>query len=461
VNRWALPGLIAAGFGLRLAGMWQSLYADEVFTHDIVTQASGPIDVLHRVHDTSITPPLHYLLAWMAVQLGDPAWTVRLPSLLLGTATIPLIYALAKRTIGSGLVAAGLYAIGPFALFYGTEARAYATLVFIVAASTLALLLAIDTGRRRWWVLYAVLTAAAMYTHYTAIFVLAVQAIWAFRKETVIAMAGAVLLWLPWVPSYLHQKDNPGVEAIGALFPLTPKDFGKALVQLIDGHPFVKLTDLPGVVGVALLAIGVAIALPSVRRPSRRAFLIIALAAATPIGVLLSQAAGQDIYAPRNLIASLPYACVGLGALLERRRIAIAFAAAALVIGAVEFEQPANRRTPWGEVAKYIDSHAAPSDAVVQVDYFGTSDPFGRKPLLRSLQIEIEKPHRTLQQLRFDDAAAWERAARGSRFVYASATGLPGLGNPSPPRPGPHFKLILRRNWDGFAPVSVFVYEVR
>jgi hypothetical protein len=458
VRRWILPGLIVAGFGLRLAGMWQSLYGDEIFTHDIVTHGG----VLQAVHDTSITPPLHYVLAWLSVQLGDPTWTVRLPSLILGTATIPLLYLLARRTIGEGYVAAGLYAIGPFALFYGTEGRAYATLVFLVVASTLSLLLALDTGRKRWWVLYAIAAAAAMYTHYTAIFVLVVQAIWAFRKETVIASLGAVVLWLPWVPSYLHQKDNPGVEAIGALFPLTAKEFGKALVQLVDGHPFVKLTSLPGVIALVLLAAAVIIALPGVRKPSRRGWLIIALAAATPVGVLLSQAAGQDIYAPRNMFASLPYICVGLGALLERRRVAIGLAAAALVIGAIEFEQPANRRTPWKQVASYIDSHAAPGDAVVQVDYFGISDPFGRTPLLRSLQIYVDKPHRTLRQLRFDDAAAWESAARGSRRVYASATGLPGIDKPpSLPRPGPHLRLVERHDWDGFAPVSVFVYEVR
>ena len=389
VRRWILPGLIVAGFALRLGGMWQSLYGDEIFTHDIVTGHGNPIDVLREVHDTSITPPLHYLLAWLSVQLGDPTWTVRLPSLILGTATIPLIYALAKRTVGDGLVAAGLYAIGPFALFYGTEARAYATLVFILTASTLVMLLAIDTGRTRWWVLFAVLTAAAMYTHYTALFVLAVQGAWALytaRRPALLALAGAVVLWLPWVPSYLHQKDNPGVEAIGALFPLTVKEFAKALVQLVDGHPFVKLGGLPGVVGVALLAIAIVIGATGLKRvrPQPRVWLIIGLAVATPVGVLLSQAAGQDIYAPRNLIGSLPYICVGLGALLEQRRVAIGFATAALVIGAVEFEQPANRRTPWREVARYIDSHAAPSDAVVQVDYFGTSDPFGRKPLLNA-----------------------------------------------------------------------------
>ena len=39
----------------------------------------------------------------------------------------------------------------------------------------------------------------------------------------------------------------------------------------------------------------------------------------------------------------------------------------------------------------------------------------------------------------------------------AAAQGAP----PTPPQPGPGFRLVERRDWDGFAPVSVFVYDVR
>jgi 4-amino-4-deoxy-L-arabinose transferase-like glycosyltransferase len=165
----ALIGITAVGFALRVAGMDQSLYGDERYTYSIVT-GHGLGGVWHQVYSTSITPPLHYYLAWLSVQFGgDKTILVRLPSLLLGTATIPLLYVLAKRIGGTavGLLAAGLLALSPFAIFYSTEARAYETVVFLVTVSTLALLKARDGGRA-WWVVYIIASCAAIWAHYTA-----------------------------------------------------------------------------------------------------------------------------------------------------------------------------------------------------------------------------------------------------------------------------------------------------
>src|SRR2546421_3593756 len=89
LSPWLVVGaLTLAAFGLRLPGMGQSLAGDELYTFDIVRQ-SNLADVLKAVHDTSITPPLHYVIAWAAVKLGEPTVWVRVPSLLAGTATVP------------------------------------------------------------------------------------------------------------------------------------------------------------------------------------------------------------------------------------------------------------------------------------------------------------------------------------------------------------------------------------
>ena len=152
-----LAAIVVAGFVLRLVAMQQSLFGDERYTYAIVTQ-NGLRGVWHEVYTTSITPPFHYALAWASVQLGDPTVLVRLPSLLLGTATIGLVFLLGRRIGGprTGLVAAGLMAFSPFAIFYGSEARAYATAVFLVALSTWALLRAMDEdGSPVWWGVYS------------------------------------------------------------------------------------------------------------------------------------------------------------------------------------------------------------------------------------------------------------------------------------------------------------------
>jgi 4-amino-4-deoxy-L-arabinose transferase-like glycosyltransferase len=117
-TRLGLAALTAIGFALRLVGIDQSLYGDEGYTFGIV-DGHGLGDVISAVHDTSITPPLHYVLAWAAIQLGDPEITVRVPSLLLGTLTIPLVFVLGRRVAGvaAGWVAAAIVALSPFAIF--------------------------------------------------------------------------------------------------------------------------------------------------------------------------------------------------------------------------------------------------------------------------------------------------------------------------------------------------------
>ena len=50
--------------------------------------------------DLQNNPPLFYVLAWASAKLGDPDTSIRLPSLLLGTAAVPMTYALGLRTAG-------------------------------------------------------------------------------------------------------------------------------------------------------------------------------------------------------------------------------------------------------------------------------------------------------------------------------------------------------------------------
>ncbi len=75
-------------------------------------------------------------------------------------------------------------------VYYSAEARAYGLMMAFVLGSTLSLLLALDTGRRRWWVLYALCSCAAFYSHYTCVFVLAVQLAWVLWARPAGAPAG-------------------------------------------------------------------------------------------------------------------------------------------------------------------------------------------------------------------------------------------------------------------------------
>lgn len=183
VRVWPLLlGLTLVAFALRVVGMDQSLYGDELFAYEEV-EGHSLIGVLREVESQSIevSPPLFFVLAWLSAKLGDPTIWIRLPSLIAGTALVPVVYLLGSRTVGrpAALLAAALTAIAPFAIFYSAEARPYATLAVLAALSTWSMLRALESPRRWWWVVYAVAAAGAIYTHYTGVFVLGAQALWA------------------------------------------------------------------------------------------------------------------------------------------------------------------------------------------------------------------------------------------------------------------------------------------
>ena len=158
----ALVGLLtAAGLALRLAVAHQSLFADELSTYWIVT-AHDLGGVLSTVHSNAeITPPLYFVAAWLATQISHAPELLRAPSLIAGTATIPLVYLLGMRTLGraAALVAMALTAVAPFMVYYSAEARGYGVMMALTVLSTLAMLIAVDCGRARWWVVYALASA--------------------------------------------------------------------------------------------------------------------------------------------------------------------------------------------------------------------------------------------------------------------------------------------------------------
>ncbi len=177
----------------------QDLFADELATYWIVStnNLSGVVDTVSTTAE--ISPPLGFMLSWLGSRISlDPEF-VRLPALIAGIATIPLVYAVGARTVGRGaaLTAATLTTLSPFMIFYSAEARGYGVMMALVLLSTLALLLACDRGGARWWALYAVCVALAAYTHYTSVFVLGGQFAWALwtqpqaRKPLLISTAVA------------------------------------------------------------------------------------------------------------------------------------------------------------------------------------------------------------------------------------------------------------------------------
>jgi hypothetical protein len=476
--------LTVVALALRLPPMRDALVGDELFMFRIVHDRSLG-DAWHVIRETEKTPPLFFLFAWGAAKLGDPTLWIRLPSLVFGTALVPLAYLLGLRTVGraAGVVAAAFIALGPFSIFYATEGRAYSAIAFLAALSTLCLLHALDTNRRRWWVAYGLAVLAVVYTHYIGIFVLLAQAAWAFwvyrerLRELIVVHGLALLAFVPWIPSYLLQQSHSSDEArrIAAFAPPSLEYLAEITARVQVGHPFIGLKDLPGR-AVATLAVGVIVlaAAAAVVRLWRRGrgalrlsspvVLIGLLAVATPAGVaLISVRPGMSFMLARNLSPSLVAIALLVAWLLVslHRRAAIpavAVVLAALTIGAVQTLDRDNRRPAYRDVAHFIDARARPGDPVIQHFFV---DP--GKALGRILAVNFDRPH-PLFPTGMSEAPAWKRGRRGAHvFVVLE---LPGFFRESRhlPRlagPGNSFIRVAERRYPGIARVLVAEYELR
>ena len=331
--------LTVAGFALRLHQYGLSLLGDEMSTLWVVRN-NGLFDTIKVVSsDAEITPPLYFVLAWFTTRLGSNPDLVRLPALLAGTACIPLIYVMGLRTVGRvpGLIAATLMALSPFMIFFAGTGRAYAVVLALLISSTLAMLAAARGGRTRWWLAYCLFSLLAIYSHYTAIFVLLVQFFWLMwaeptaRKPAILTNLGASLLFLPWLPSFFRDSDSPTTDLLGFIQGEGFEAKRQAVEQWAFGHPLLTASQLPGrgLVVAMVLALLVATVVSLVRvvrarvgsgpwlREHRMALLVFALALATPLAEAVYGFTGTDLFGSRNLLASTPGLLLAIGAVLS------------------------------------------------------------------------------------------------------------------------------------------------
>ena len=157
----------------------QSYWYDEAVTVGLVRMDFG--DMLDRIPDSESTPPLYYMVAWLWAKLfGTGEVGLRSLSALLGTAFVPVIYLIGARaaSVRVGLVGAALAALNPLLVWYSQEARVYSMLV-LVSGLSLLFFIKLLTGdpRRRTLVLWAVVSAVALATHYFAAFLVAIEAV--------------------------------------------------------------------------------------------------------------------------------------------------------------------------------------------------------------------------------------------------------------------------------------------
>jgi hypothetical protein len=462
-----VAGFTAIGLVLRLLGLNESLFGDEWITFDDVHGRSigGVIHTIAHGAALEQSPPLFFVLAWATAKIGDPTVWIRLPSLIFGTASVPIVYLLGRELLGpkSGLVAAGFIALSPFTIFYSTEARPYATLMFFIALSTFCLIVALRSGHWRWWAAYGVAVCGALYTHHTSVFVLGAQAAWALfayrrcLRAWLVTHLCIALAFLPWLPQVAGRN-------LAAL-DVTAQPAGQAIGRTLLGHPYISLGRVPGVLCLAVLGVALAVSVgaAAVRRPStrdgessRRGFLLLTLclALATPAGLALYSSFSHDLFSSRNLISALPYVAVLVAWILTRpdrlwSNTATAIALLAMGVGGAESLLSDNRRPDFRAAAHYIDEVARSTDTVM---CWGTTPP---GPYARAVSLNFRRPHVCVGP---HDPRTRTRIARGGGLFIVTL--LAPHSGPAPTVisttefPGGRASVVTQRVYSGFVRVE-------
>jgi len=251
VSRFTLLAILLLASFLRFYRLdAQSFWNDEGNSARI---AERTLDLILEGAEGDVHPPGYYLLLhyWRAL-FGQSEFALRSLSVVAGLALVVLTYLLGRHLFGeaTGLTAAFLGAISPFAVYYSQEARMYALLAALSAAATYLLLRlhASDAGQKpgfsekTWFLAYVLTAAAGLYTHYAFPFVLLVHntifGLWwlavarrsAHRWRWLILWAGAqaaiVVLYLPWLPTALRSVvGRPGAGR--------PYELGPALLDVL------------------------------------------------------------------------------------------------------------------------------------------------------------------------------------------------------------------------------------
>ncbi len=195
-----------------------------------------------------VHPPFFYFLLkiWSDI-FGYTDVSLRFMSVFFGALTIIFLFQLLKRWFGTkaATISSFFLAFSPMFIRYGQEMRMYSLVFLIVVLATYALDLALTTQKTRYFVFYAILIALGMWTHYFTAIVWIVHIIYykltkqakIFSKRMLLTYLLAVLLFLPWTPSFLHQVAVvQGGFWISAISLLTPIDFYSNSLTFMDAE---------------------------------------------------------------------------------------------------------------------------------------------------------------------------------------------------------------------------------
>jgi len=209
---------------LRLIDLDDGLWIDELVTY--ASYAGAPFGQLVSTYDSQNHHILYSLCTHAAFLLfGEGAWSLRLPAVIFGVASIWALYLFARQvaTVREALLSTALLAFSYHHVWFSQNARGYTALLFFTLLASWLLVRALRERQLYLWLCYAIAVALGVYVHMTMLFVVFGQFI--------------VYLWERLAGEPEHRRDMPTEFLVGFCFAglLSFVLYAPVLPQLVGG----------------------------------------------------------------------------------------------------------------------------------------------------------------------------------------------------------------------------------
>jgi mannosyltransferase len=398
-GRWknlSLGLLILIAFALRVYRLSaQDIWGDEAFS---IWLSQQPLNVVAAGASDTHPPLFPFLLFLWLPLVGASAFATRALSALIGVLAVPLIFVFVRRLTARPRVAwfAAIFAaVSPLLIYYSQETRMYELVAVLALASWyFAARFVGATDRPPLLGAYFVSTVLAIYTHYSAFFVIAAQNLFAVvrlyknRAALIRWFVGQIALALAYVPwiivqtSFLRGKastrfDEWGWRGIEMIFGKTFLSFS---IGLTVDAPLAQVATLVfltiAVLGVIAMGRAGTTGQSSLQpaRATNPSPLLALLYFSVPIVVAYIVNPVMPFFFERYVLVALPgfivLVALGLDYLIQRdARLALGLGGILLLYNAFALDQyyfnDAYAKGKYGQMMAYVSTNAQPGDALV------------------------------------------------------------------------------------------------
>ena len=256
-NPWAgFAGLVIISFALRIFKLNQGLWYDEIFTLFAFIR-SGWKEII-----TGLPVPNNHILFSLLAKLsitifGEKEWSLRLPSLILGGLTPPIIFLLLRDWVknSTAFLTSIFLSLHFWMVWFSQDARGYAGWILFSFLSCFFFLNLKEEKNKKTTLAYLITSIIACYFHLYGIFLLTSQLLFAIsekflRKKSkrsqelylpIIALIISVILYFPGAGQLWNFYLEKGKETAGRWL---EGYFWKELIKMLSGSHLLTISAL-------------------------------------------------------------------------------------------------------------------------------------------------------------------------------------------------------------------------